>query len=214
MGLKEMIERLKRMGYIKSEEVEKAMLKVDRALFVPPRYESHAYSDTPLEIGHGQTISAPHMVAIMCELLELKQGLKILEVGAGSGYHAAIIGEIIREKGKVYTVERIAPLVESARENLEKAGTKNVNVIMGDGSIGLAGGSPFDRILITCGAPSIPESLKEQLKVGGLMVIPVGTRYYQDLIIVKRTAKDYEMINWGGVVFVPLIGDHGFKRQM
>jgi protein-L-isoaspartate(D-aspartate) O-methyltransferase len=211
MGLKEMVERLQRAGYIRSEKVERAMLSVDRALFVPERYRGYAYHDTPLEIGHGQTISAPHMVAIMCELLELGPGMEVLEIGAGSGYHSAVIGEIIGEEGRVCAVERIPDLAQMAKENLEKAGIKNVDVVVGDGSLGLEDKKPFDRILVTCGAPSIPQPLMDQLVDGGIMVIPVGSMHYQDLMIVKRAGKGYKTTNWGGVVFVPLIGERGFS---
>jgi len=210
MGLCELVKHLKRASYIKSAEVEMAMLRVDRALYVPSRYGMYAYSDTPLEIGFGQTISAPHMVAIMCELLELEPGLKILEVGAGSGYHAAILGEIVGEDGSVSSIDRISELIEMARENLEKSGIKNVKFFLGDGSLGLEGEGPFDRILVTCGSPLIPAPLKKQLLDGGVMVIPVGDRYFQDLMVIRKIENGYEMRNWGGVVFVPLIGEGGF----
>ncbi|RLF91932.1 protein-L-isoaspartate O-methyltransferase [Thermococci archaeon] len=205
-----LIERLKRYGYIRSKEVEDAMLSVKREDFVPPSVRRYAYDDTPLEIGFGQTISAPHMVAMMCEELELKKGLKILEIGAGSGYHAAVISKIIGEEGKVYSIERIAELAEFARKNLEKAGIKNVEVIEGDGSLGLPEYAPYDRILVTCSAPDIPEPLIEQLKEGGIILIPVG-RTFSVLIKGIKKGKRLERKEICGCAFVPLIGKYGFS---
>ena len=205
-----LIERLKRYGYIRSKEVEDAMLSIRREDFVPPSVRRYAYDDTPLEIGFGQTISAPHMVAMMCEELELKKGLKILEIGAGSGYHAAVISRIIGEEGKVYSIERIAELAEFARKNLEKAGIKNVEVIEGDGSLGLPEYAPYDRILVTCSAPDIPEPLIEQLKEGGIILIPVG-RTFSVLIKGIKKGKRLERKEICGCAFVPLIGKYGFS---
>ena len=205
-----LVERLKRYGYIRSKEVEDAMLSIRREDFVPPSVRRYAYDDTPLEIGFGQTISAPHMVAMMCEELELKKGLKILEIGAGSGYHAAVISRIIGEEGKVYSIERIAELAEFARKNLEKAGIKNVEVIEGDGSLGLPEYAPYDRILVTCSAPDIPEPLIEQLKEGGIILIPVG-RTFSVLIKGIKKGKRLERKEICGCAFVPLIGKYGFS---
>jgi len=205
-----LIERLKRYGYIRSKEVEDAMLSVKREDFVPPSVRRYAYDDTPLEIGFGQTISAPHMVAMMCEELELKKGLKILEIGAGSGYHAAVISRIIGEEGKIYSIERIAELAEFARKNLEKAGIKNVEVIEGDGSLGLPEYAPYDRVLVTCSAPDIPEPLVEQLKEGGIILIPVG-RTFSVLIKGIKKGKRLEKREICECAFVPLIGKYGFS---
>ena len=205
-----LIERLKRYGYIRSKEVEDAMLSIRREDFVPPSVRRYAYDDTPLEIGFGQTISAPHMVAMMCEELELKKGLKILEIGAGSGYHAAVISRIIGEEGKVYSIERIAELAEFARKNLEKVGIKNVEVIEGDGSLGLPEYAPYDRILVTCSAPDIPEPLVEQLKEGGIILVPVG-RTFSVLIKGIKKGKRLERKEICGCAFVPLIGKYGFS---
>lgn len=198
--------------YISDEKVRKAMLRVPRHKFVPESERQEAYIDTPLDIGYGQTISAPHMVAIMCNLLELSEGYKVLEIGSGSGYNAAVMGELVGKTGHVYTVERIGPLVDFARENLSQTGYNNVTVILEDGSMGYSRYAPYDRISVTCAAPRIPEPLMEQLKPGGIMVIPVGN-YSQELI---RITKDSEGIlhseKKGGVVFVPLIGKYGFER--
>ena len=204
-----MVERLKSLGYIKSEHVFNAMLKVPRDVFVPEELKSHAYEDRPLPIGMGQTISAPHMVAIMCELLELEKDSKVLEIGSGSGYHACVIAEIVGE-GQVFSVEKIERLSERARENLETAGCKRAQVITGDGTNGYEKEAPYDRILVTAGAPDIPTSLIEQLKIGGRLVIPIGSMYLQDLILIEKLEDRIERRNLGGCAFVPLIGDHGW----
>ena len=193
-----------------SERVYKAMLKVPRHLFVPFNYRDDAYADTPLPIGKDQTISAPHMVAIMCELLDLDEGQKVLEVGTGRGYHAAVVAEIIGERGKVVTVERIPELAEKAREILEALGYKNVKVVVGDGSKGFEGEAPYDRIFVTASAPDVPEPLIQQLKAGGKMVLPVGN-FMQNLVIVEKDEKgEVRKKSWGAVRFVPLVGEYGF----
>lgn len=210
--LEEMRERLIRGLEIHGtgNKVLKAMLKVPRHIFVPEYAKKGAYIDTPLDIGFGQTISAPHMVAIMCDLLELSEGLKVLEIGAGSGYNAAVMGELVGRSGHVYTVERIEPLVNFARENLKKAGYENVTVLLEDGSVGYSSYAPYDRIVVTCAAPDIPEPLLEQLNPGGVMVIPVG-EYIQELIRIKKDNEgNIHKEKRGGVIFVPLIGKYGF----
>ena len=203
---------LKRRGYIKSPSVEKAMRRVPRDEFLPGDIRDEAYVDSPLPIGEGQTISAPHMVAIMAEQLDLSPGMKVLEIGAGSGYHAAVCAEIIAPDGHLYTIERIAALATFAENNLKKTGYGNlVTVIFGDGTNGLPEHAPYDRIFVAAGAPDIPEPLTEQLADGGKMLIPVGGRYYQDLIRVVRKNDKLTKENLGGVVFVPLIGEHGHR---
>lgn len=212
------IERRKRLignlvaaGYIKSEEVKNAMLKMPREMFVTEDLIQEAYVDTPLPIGEGQTISAPHMVAIMLEELELKPDLKVLEIGTGSGYHAALVGELVKPKGHVYTIERIPELVEFARKNLTRANYSNiVDVIEGDGSRGLVEQAPFDRIFVACGAPDVPQPLIEQLAEEGVMLVPVGGRYCQDLIKVRRRKGKILKESRGGCIFVPLIGKFGY----
>lgn len=203
-----LIEQLKRYGYIKSKRVEQAFLSVPRELFVPGYLRDYAYADTPLEIGSGQTISAPHMVAIMCEALELTEGQRVLEVGAGSGYHAAVVAKIVGDKGHVYTVERILELAEKAKTNLKKAGVENVTVTVGDGSLGLPEHAPYDRIYVTCAAPSIPPPLEEQLKENGIILIPVGGTFCKLVKGVKVKGK-LETEELGGCAFVPLIGKYG-----
>jgi protein-L-isoaspartate(D-aspartate) O-methyltransferase len=191
------------------ERVILAMNRVPRELFVPERLQSRAYDDIPLPIGYEQTISAPHMVAIMCNLLDLREGMSVLEVGGGSGYHAAVMADLVGAEGHIFSVERHPELVARARKGLNQAGTNNVTMIEGDGSIGLPDRAPFDRISVAATAPRVPEPLKQQLKVGGKMVIPVGTAF-QELVLVTRKngfAAEEKM----GVAFVPLIGKEGFR---
>ena len=205
-----LVNSLKLRGYITSKEVENAMKRIPRENFVPPNMADEAYVDSPLPIGEGQTISAPHMVAIMIERLDLSPGMKVLEIGAGSGYHAAVCAEMIAPDGHVYTIERIPSLVRFAEDNLKKSGySKLVTVVYGDGTKGLPENAPYDRIFVAAGAPDIPEPLVEQLADGGKMLIPVGGRFYQDLIKVERKGRKILKENLGGCVFVPLIGEHG-----
>lgn len=207
-----LVSSLLRTGYIVTPGVERAMRSVPREEFVPPDLREAAYMDTPLPIGDGQTISAPHMVAIMAERLELRPGMKVLEIGAGSGYHAAVAAELVRPGGSVHTVERIALLAAFAAENLRRTGySDTVTVVVGDGSKGLQEHAPFDRIFVACGAPDIPVPLTDQLADGGLMLIPVGDRGYQNLVRVERKGKNLIKTNEGGCVFVPLIGEHGYS---
>jgi len=155
-----------------------------------------------------------NMVAIMNEALDLRPGLKVLEVGAGSGYHAATVAEIVGLEGHVYTVERVEELVRFARQNLERAGySDRVTLVQGDGSLGYVERAPYDRMLVTAAAPDVPPRLVEQLDKGGILVVPVGGRFFpQDLVrIRKKTDGRIERSTLGGVAFVPLLGEHGFK---
>ena len=206
------VENLVREGIIRSEAVKRAFLKYPRYLFVEEKYRKYAHLDEPLPIPAGQTISAPHMVAIMLELAELKPGMNVLEIGTGSGWNAALISELV--KTDVYTVERIPELVEFARRNLERAGAKNIHVIPGDGTLGFPPKAPYDRILVTAGAPDIPKPLVEQLKPGGKLIIPVGSYHlWQDLLeVIKLEDGSIKVKNHGGVAFVPLIGEHGWRE--
>ena len=204
-----LVASLKREGIIRTAEVEKAFLEVPRENFVPEMIKDYAYVDTPLEIGNGQTISAPHMVAIMCEALDIKKGQSILEIGAGSGYHAAIVSKIVGENGHVYTVERFPSLAERAKKNLENAGIKNVTVETGDGSEGLPQHAPYERIYVTCAAPEIPKPLVEQLKDLGKMLVPVG-RLICNLELIEKKGNKVTSEDICGCSFVPLIGKHGF----
>ncbi len=200
-----LIEELKQHGI--SDRVLEAIRRVPRHLFVPEKDQKIAYADYPLPIGWNQTISAPHMVAIMCDLLDIQDGMKILEIGAGSGYHAAVMA-VLAGSGHVYAVEVIAPLASLAKENLEKAGINNVTVIVEDGSLGLPGFAPYDRISVAAASPEILETLTDQLKTGGKLIIPVG-KYYQELYVVTKT-DGLKKEAKGGVVFVPLVGEKGF----
>ena len=207
----ELVARLKVHGI--SEKVLRAMLNVPRHLFVPSVHRSSAYVDAPLNIGYGQTISAPHMVAIMCDLLDLQEGHKVLEVGTGSGYNAAVMAELIGNTGMVYSTERITELVRSSKNNLKAAGYSNVEVFLSDGSIGLPEHAPYDRICVTASAPSIPQPLVQQLRSGGKMVIPVGEMFQSLYLVTKEKDGTVVTKEWGGVVFVPLIGKHGFHFE-
>ncbi len=207
---KRMVERLKEELNI-SDRVFRAMLKVPRHLFVPPQYSREAYSDYPLPIGYGQTISAPHMVAIMCDLLDVLPGHKVLEIGGGSGYHAAVVAELVGKNGKVVMVERIPELAERAKNTLEALGYDNVKVVVGDGSGGYEEEAPYDRIYVTAAAPEVPEPLLKQLKPGGKMVIPVGDAIQELYVIEKDWSGRIRKKKWGGVRFVPLVGKYGFR---
>ena len=200
-----LIEELRQHGI--SDRVLDAMKSVPRHLFVPERERRNAYADYPLPIGWGQTISAPHMVAIMCDLLDIQDGMKILEIGAGSGYHAAVMA-VLAGSGHVYAVETIEGLAMFARDNLQKAGISNVTVIVEDGSLGFAGFAPYDRISVACAAPEILDTLTDQLKPGGKLIIPVG-KHFQELYLVTKT-DGLKKEAKGGVVFVPLVGKKGF----
>jgi len=194
--------------HLYSKEIEKAFLEINREIFVPKSQKKFAYIDTPLQIGEGQTISAPHMVAIMCEELDIKIGQKILEIGTGSGYHAAIVSRIVGKKGHVYSIERFSSLAEKAKKNLQKAGIKNVTIIVGDGSEGLPVHAPYNRIFVTCASPGIPPPLIEQLKDKGKLMIPVGKMICDLELIIKNKEKIVKK-NLGGCAFVPLIGKYG-----
>lgn len=212
----DLVEKLTSHGYIKTEKVKKAMLSVPREEFMPPETRSYAYLDRPLPIGKGQTISAPHMVAIIAEKLDLCEGMNILEIGTGFGYNAAVVSEIIGSNGHIYTVERIPSLAENARKNLENTGYDDqVTVIIGDGTLGYPDKAPYDRIYGTASAPKVPEPLKKQLKIGGKLIIPMGSHnYFQELVSVLRISEDvFKLQNLGGVAFVPMIGKHGWPED-
>ncbi len=211
---RQLVHRLKRFGYVKSEKILQAMEKVPRHEFLPLEARSHAYVDSPIPIGLGQTISAPHMIGIMLEALDPQPGNKVLEIGAGSGYHAALMGELVRPNGKVYTVERLEALGLQARETINRLGFGDVvEVSIADGSAGLAEHAPYDRITVAAAAPAVPRPLEEQLADNGRLLVPVGDRGYQDLILVVRRGDHLERSELGGVVFVPLIGQHGYDNS-
>jgi len=195
---------------IKDERVLSAMRKAPRHIFVDDYMQHKAYDDMALPIGDEQTISQPYMVAVMTELLELKGNEKVLEIGTGSGYQAAILAELSRE---VFTIERKALLAKKAEERFQALGYINVHVITGDGTLGLPEESPFDRILITAGSPGIPAPLMEQLADGGVIIAPVGIRFSQQLLIVKKSKEGVSEQTHVPCVFVPLIGKHGWPED-
>jgi len=189
---------------IKDPKVIEAMRRVPRHLFVPLEYRELSYEDRPLPIGEGQTISQPYIIALMTQALDLKGEEKVLEVGTGSGYQAAILGELAKE---VFSVELEKSLAERAKKLLEELGYHNIHIKVGDGFFGLPEEAPFDRIIITCAAPRIPEPLIDQLRDGGRMVLPLGEMpYHQDLILIKKKGRELELEDLGGVVFVPMRG--------
>ena len=203
-----LVTNLYREGYIKTERVKQAFLTVPREAFIPASLKKYAYVDSPLDIGQGQTISAPHMVAIMCESLDIKDDQKILEVGTGSGYHAAIVAQLIGETGQVYTIERFESLAKKAKKDLKQIGITNVIVEVGDGSCGLPFYQPYDRIYVTCAAPYIPQPLIDQLQDSGKLLVPIGDKYCELILLEKQKGKSV-MHQLGGCVFVPLVGKYG-----
>lgn len=184
---------------------------VRRESFLPDYQQDAAYEDSPLSIGHGQTISAPHMVAIMTEALELRPGQRVLEVGSGSGYQAAVLSRLVGPRGHVVTMERVAELAEGARRALASEGCDNVEVREGDGSLGAPDAAPFDRILVTAAAPRVPPPLLEQLAPDGLLLVPVGERTC-DLVRVHRGENGFHSTSLGLCAFVPLVGRHGQRE--
>jgi protein-L-isoaspartate(D-aspartate) O-methyltransferase len=195
---------------IRDPRVLQAMHDVPRHLFVPSERRHLAYVDGPLPIGGGQTISQPYIVALMTELLELSGDERVLEVGTGSGYQAAVLSKLAE---KIYSLERIPELAEQARVRLSDLGSSNVEVHVGDGSEGLPDHAPFDGILVTAAAPRVPEALKEQLADGGVLVLPVGSRAGQILERWRREGDLYRAEKIAPVAFVPLIGSQGWDEN-
>jgi protein-L-isoaspartate(D-aspartate) O-methyltransferase len=203
-------QQLARRG-VCNEAVLEAMGEVPRELFVGEAMQQHAYSDGPLPIEAGQTISQPLVVAVMIEAADVAAGDKVLEIGAGSGYAAAVAGRIA---ARVFAVERHADLAASATARVRKLGYDNVDIRIGDGSGGLPEEAPFDAIIVSASAPAIPQALKEQMRVGGRLVIPVGRTHDQRLIrIVREGETVYKQEDLGGVAFVPLVGAHAWSEQ-
>jgi protein-L-isoaspartate(D-aspartate) O-methyltransferase len=201
--------QLRRRG-IRDERVLEAMATTPREEFVPGVPTSLAYDDRALPIDAGQTISQPYMVARMTELLRIEPGDRVLEIGTGSGYQAAVLARL---GAKVTTIERLPDLAEGARAKLRELGIEGVDVRLGDGSVGEPEGAPWDGIVVTAAAPAIPDPLREQLAVGARLVIPVGPRYQQDLVVVERRGpSDWQEWSDGAVVFVPLVGEGGWSE--
>ncbi|MCX5715928.1 MAG: protein-L-isoaspartate(D-aspartate) O-methyltransferase [Candidatus Omnitrophica bacterium] len=193
---------------IGDKEVLAAFRKVPRHEFVPRSLLKDAYGDYPLPIGEGQTISQPYMVALMTECLGLSGVEKTLEIGTGSGYQTAILAELAKT---VYSVERFQGLSETAAEHLNSLGYKNVHLKAGDGTLGWKEFAPYDRILVTAGAPDVPKSLLSQLKENGRLVIPLGSAFSQVLMIVEKKSGKFFYKEMGGCVFVPLVGKEGWE---
>jgi protein-L-isoaspartate(D-aspartate) O-methyltransferase len=207
---REMVDTQLRARDIVDPKVIKAMLEVPRHEFVPPELRDVAYGDFPLPIEEAQTISQPYIVALMTQELELKGEEKVLEVGTGSGYQAAIISRLAKT---VYSMERIPRLAEEAEKNLKKLCYMNVNVIVGDGTLGLKKYAPYDAIIVTAACYKIPEALKSQLKDGGRLVIPVGDDWGQALVKITRSGKEFIDRKICDCAFVPLIGEDGWKEK-
>jgi len=195
---------------IRDERVLTAMARIPRERFVPPEEQYLAYEDRPLPIGYDQTISQPLIIAIMTEALELTSNEKVLEVGTGSGYQAAILAELARF---VITTERLAPLAESAKRVLDSLGYTSVEVHLAEETLGWVKGAPYNAIIVTAGAPRVPADLLAQLAIGGRMVIPVGSRYVQELYKITRQRRKNIVQNLGGCRFVSLIGKDAWEEE-
>ncbi|MEA3475334.1 MAG: protein-L-isoaspartate O-methyltransferase [Candidatus Cloacimonadota bacterium] len=220
-----MVEHQIRARGIHNRRLLKAFLKVERHLFVPKSMTQFAYYDHPLSIGYGQTISQPYIVALMIELLELNEDDIVLEIGTGSGYQTALLAELSKY---VYSIERIEPLARSAEERLRKLGYKNIIIKVGDGTLGWTHSDfsmnenvlsnykevdiKFDAIVVSAAAPEMPQKLIEQLADNGRMVIPYGKHFSQDLLRISKRNNKIKRENFGGCMFVPLIGEHGWKQ--
>jgi protein-L-isoaspartate(D-aspartate) O-methyltransferase len=194
---------------VHDQHVLQAMREIPRHLFVPPEHQAMAYEDMPLPIGCDQTISQPLMVALMTEALQLRGHERVLEIGTGSGYQAAILGRLARV---VFSLERLPALATQARTILASLHLKNVHVLVGDGTLGLPGHAPYDAIVVTAGAPHLPQPLIDQLNIDGGLVIPVGDRVEQILMRVTKTRSGPQTERLGGCRFVPLIGRQGWGR--
>ena len=194
---------------IEDKRVLKAMNSVPRHLFLPSDARKYAYGDSPIRIGSGQTISQPYIVALMTELLDVHKDHKVLDVGTGSGYQAAILGELAEE---VHSIERHPELAERAEETLSDLGYDNVHVHVGDGTKGYEPASPYDRIIVAASAPRVPDPLLNQLAENGKLVLPVGSRFSQHLEIWDREGEKFRKTHSIPVVFVPLIGDAGWEE--
>lgn len=194
---------------IKNPRILAAMQQIPRHIFIPPPYERSAYDDNPLPIGNGQTISQPYIVALMTDLLDPQPEDLILEIGAGSGYQAAILAMLAAQ---VITIERIPAVARLARSNLETLGITNATVIVADGTLGHPTDSPYNGIIITAATPQIPEPLLDQLDDGGQLIAPVGDREIQELVRIKKTGGQFVETRHGSVRFVPLIGAYGWEE--
>jgi len=195
-------------------EIAVAMEKIEREFFVPSEFASSAYLDLPLPIGYGQTISAPSMVGIMLKELMVKKGMKVLEIGTGSGWQTALLAFLVGENGKVYSVEKIQDLASKAEERIKNLGIKNMEIKIGDGTLGMKENAPFDRIIVSASAPEIPKPLIEQLANEGKMLIPIGSGYWQELILVEKDKNGkISTRQILPVMFVPLVGKFAYPEN-
>jgi len=201
-------QQIERRG-VTAPSVLSAMGEVPRHLFVPPGYRDKAYEDSPLPIGNGQTISQPYVVALMTQLLDLKPGDRVLEIGTGSGYQAAVLSKLVKD---VYTIEILEPLGLQAQRTLQEIGAKNVHVRIGDGYKGWPEAAPFDAIIVTAAPERVPQPLLDQLRVGRKMVIPVGA-FFQNLLVITKTADGIEKRSIIPVRFVPMTGEAQDPKQ-
>jgi protein-L-isoaspartate(D-aspartate) O-methyltransferase len=204
-----MVERQLRRRDVEDERVLAAMARVPRELFLPTELRDRAYDDAALPIGGGQTMSQPYIVAKMCELLSLDGDERVLDVGTGSGYHAAVLAELAEE---VVTIERVPELARRSREALVAAGYGNVDVRIGDGTLGVPDRAPYHAIAVAAAAPVLPESLYDQLKIGGRIVVPVGGRANQRLQLIVKSPEGPAVVRSVPCRFVPLVGKEGFSE--
>jgi protein-L-isoaspartate(D-aspartate) O-methyltransferase len=204
-----MLERQLKARGIFDERVLAAMSTVPRENFVVPELREHAYEDRPLGIGCAQTISQPYIVASMLQAAQLRPEDHVLELGTGSGYQTALLAEIAQS---IVSLERHRELAEIARERLSHLGYSNIEIVVGDGTLGYAPRAPYDAILVSAAAPKIPRPLLDQLAIGGRMVLPVGDRELQDLVLVRKDEDGVQRIRLDGCAFVPLIGEEGFRE--
>ena len=207
MNLKEayssLITKLIKKGHLKSDNIIQTFFKVPRWEFLPEELKKYSISDEPIPIGYGQTMSAPHMVAIMLELLDIKEGENVLEIGTGSGWNTALMAELTGPEGSVTTIEYVKDLHEQAKKNLEEF--FNVECIKGDGKICYSKNAPYDKIIVTCAAKEVPKALEDQLADGGLIVIPIGSVIMQELVKGTKKGKWIEKENCGLCKFVPMV---------
>ncbi|RLE38577.1 protein-L-isoaspartate O-methyltransferase [Candidatus Woesearchaeota archaeon] len=206
-----LIERWEAEGIVHNKEIIKAFKKIKREQFIPKEMKDQAYGDYPLPIGCEQTISQPSTIVFMLELLDLKPGQKVLEIGSGSGYNSALIAQIVGNEGEVITVDVHVDLVEKAKKNLKKANIRNVKVVLADGSLGYKEEAPYDRIIATCACPDIPKPWEKQLRVSGIIVAPVGNYNTQEMVRLKKTRSKLQIETYGYFRFVPLKGKYGFR---
>jgi len=203
--MEKLVDQLIEEGYLKSPKIIEAFNRIDRADFIRSDFIDEAYGNYPLQIGYGQTISQPATVAFMLELLEAKKGERVLDIGSGSGWQTALIASIIGHTGQIYAIERIKELREFGEANCQKYHFDNIDFILGDGSLGLPEEAPFNRIIVAAATEKVPEALKEQLKIGGRLVIPIG-EISQDLVLIERIGENkYKEKHYPGFIFVPLI---------